>query len=86
MIEVGSMWKVKDLVKGQLYNLKCPVSGYELKPFIFDKLEFGAAYFIGVQSPSLVVPLAGFYDSDTNRISYTLIDASPLTPLEVELL
>lgn len=81
------MIKVEDLVKGQVYALKCPINNYALKPFVFACIKphrnnaFYDCYFFGIQSPNLIYPIKVVLDGD-----YAMIDAILLTPLEVELL
>lgn len=84
--------KVKDLVKGQIYALKCPINSFTLKPFIFDcirprrkDLGIFECYFLGMESPNLIYPIAVLYDGG-EVLDYGTIPATPLTPLEVELL
>lgn len=83
--------KVKDLVKGQVYALPCPMSGYVLKPFIFDKAHSFSStlvryYFIGIESLDLIVPAVLLHDNLGNFVDYGIINARLLTPLELELL
>lgn len=85
--------KVKDLIKGQIYALPCPVNGYILKPFIFDKVKshsfsgtLAGYYFIGVESPDLIVPAMPLFDNLGNFVDYGILNARLLTPLELELL
>ena len=84
--------KVKDLVKEQVYALKCPISNYALKPFIFDcikphKLSTNVNYchFFGMESPNLIYPIVVLLNG-TEVLDYGTIPATPLTSLEVELL
>jgi hypothetical protein len=91
------MIKVKDLVKGRIYTLKCPMNNYNLKPFIFDhikpyrKTSFGTniceCYFFGIKSHNLIYPIAVLLDETLNEVlDYGSIDATLLTSLEMELL
>lgn len=88
------MIKVKDLVKGQIYALRCPMNNYVLKPFIFDctkpsrnsfRMDMYECYFFGIDSPNLIYPI-GVLLEGTKVLDYGWIDAALLTPLEVELL
>jgi hypothetical protein len=83
---------VKDLKKGNVYYLKCPVNNYKLKPFIFKKIEenskspFLYCVFDGIVSPKIKYPIVVLRDSCSNIVDYGTIDARILTPLEIELL
>lgn len=83
--------KVKDLVKGQVYSLKCQINNYALKPFVFDCIKplnfIYVCYFFGMEGPDLIYPIAVLLDDTfTKVLEYGTIPATPLTPLEVELL
>lgn len=84
--------KVKDLVKGQIYALQCPMNNYALKPFVFDRIEPNKSvsyvyhcHFFGIESPNLIYPISVLLNG-TEMLDYGCINATPLTPLEVELL
>lgn len=89
--------KVKDLVKGQVYALQCPINNYALKPFVFDRIKphrntvlgmnIFECYFFGMESPNLIYPVAVLLDETfTKVLDYGTILATPLTSLEMELL
>ena len=89
--------KVKDLVKGQVYALQCPINNYALKPFVFDcikphrntalRMNIYECYFFGMESPNLIYPVAVLLDETfTKVLDYGVILATPLTSLEMELL
>lgn len=89
--------KVKDLVKGQVYALQCPINNYALKPFVFDRIKprrstalgmnIYECYFFGMESPNLIYPVVVLLDKTfTKVLDYGTILATPLTPLEMELL
>lgn len=83
--------KVKDLVQGRIYAIPCPMNGYVLKPFIFDKIKphnnFSfALHFIGIEPPNLILPIMSLYDNFGNIVDYGEVDIRPLTSLEMELL
>jgi hypothetical protein len=91
------MMKVKDLVKGQVYALQCPINNYALKPFVFDRIKphrnialgmnIYECYFFGMESPNLIYPVAVLLDETfTKVLDYGTILATPLTSLEMELL
>lgn len=91
------MMKVKDLVKGQVYALQCPINNYALKPFVFDRIKphrnidlgmnIYECYFFGMESPNLIYPVAVLLDETfTKVLDYGTIRATPLTSLEMELL
>lgn len=89
--------KVKDLVKGQVYALQCPINNYTLKPFVFVSIEphrntvlgvgIYECYFFGMESPNLIYPVVVLLDDTfTKVLDYGTILATPLTSLEAELL
>lgn len=88
------MMKVKDLVKGQVYALQCPINNHALKPFVFDRIKphriwmnIFECYFFGMEGSNLIYPVTVLLDGTfTKVLDYGTILATPLTPLEVELL